>query len=201
MFQRNEINKHYMEMIKKLIPSLIIDLVVPLILFFAIRPFTNDLIALIVAGAVPTIHTIILGILSRRIDWIGIIAILGFSVALIVSALSGGSTLALKLAHPIITGMLGLIFLFSLVLKKPLMITIIEKFKQGNPERFNKPEIYKKFKLITAVLGLAFILDASIHVTLAVTLPTMTYLILDKIVTVGMVIIILFIARYSWYNK
>lgn len=201
MSQQDEINKHFGEMLKKLIPNLIIDLIVPLILYFAIRPFTNDLIALIVAGAVPTFHTIILGIIRRRIDWIGIVAILGFSVALVASALFGGSTLALKVSHPLITGTLGLIFLLSLALKKPLIITILETIKKGNPERFNKPEIHKKFKVITAVLGLVFIIDASIHVILAITLTTSTYLILDKIVTVGMLIIIFLVARYSWQNK
>ena len=48
------------------------------------------------------------------------------------------------------------------------MIIILETFKQENTERFNKPEIYKKFRIITAAMGLIFICDALLHIILAI---------------------------------
>ena len=141
-------------MFKKLIPNLVIDMIIPPNLYFTVHQFTNDFNALIIAGAVPVIHTLILGLSRRRIDWIGIIAILGFSAALIDLALSGGNILALKISRPLITGNNRVNFSSFISFKKPVTHKqLLEKFKQGNPERFNKPEIHKKFKIITAIFG------------------------------------------------
>lgn len=53
---------------------------------------------------------------------IGVITIFGLFIAIVVSALSGGSPLPLKLYHPLIASIAGLILLISIVIKRPLLI-------------------------------------------------------------------------------
>lgn len=119
----------------------------------------------------------------RRVDWIGVLGVLGFAGAFAVSALSGGSSLPLKIYRPVLTGTIGLVFLFSVVMKSPLLITLLWAFKHGDPERFSNPANHRKFTIFTAVFGFVFLVDAVVHIILALTLPTGTYLVMSRVVT------------------
>lgn len=49
MSMEDEMNKHMVKTIKKMLPNLVIDWIIPLIVYFILQTFTNDLIALIFA--------------------------------------------------------------------------------------------------------------------------------------------------------
>lgn len=195
-------NQHFNERLTGLFPKLIVNWLVPLLLYIIMRNiFSNDTIALAVAGAIPAIWTIILWMWSRKVNWIGVIAVLGLFIAMVVSALSGGASLPLKLYHPMIYGAVGLILLISVVIKKPLMIVLLKKFKVGDSERFSNPSINRKITISTAMLGTVLLLNAIIHIFIALTLSTGAYLIISRIITLVTVGTLFFASRLVMKRK
>lgn len=173
---------------KKMGLSLITSWLVPWVLYLLVRNFVaNDATSLAIVGVIPAVRAITQWVWRRRVDWISAVGALSFAIALVVSILSGGSSLPFKLYHPVLTGTLGLAFLISAAFKKPLLLTLVKTFKQGDIEQFNNPSRHKKITLFTAVIGLVLISDAGIHIIMAINLPTSTFLLLSRIVTIAMV--------------
>lgn len=171
--------------------SLITKWLVPWVLYLSVRNLiANDATSLAIVGVIPAVIAITQWVWNRRIDWISAVGTLSFAVALVVSTHSGGSSLPLKLYHPVMTGTLGLAFLISAAFRKPLLLTLVKVFKQGNIEQFNNPLRHKKITLITTVVGLVLLGDAGLHIFMAINLPTSTFLLLSRAVTIAMVAIL-----------
>jgi hypothetical protein len=161
----------------------------------------NDANALAISPAIPAMWTIVLWVIRRRVDWIGLLGMFGFAVALAVSVLSGEGSLPLKLYHPAVAGTTGILFLISVLLRKPLLITLLRTFKLGDPQRFNMPLVHKKFTIVTAVFGVVLLIDTVIQVFMALTLSTGTYLIASRAITLTMLAILFVIVRWSMRRK
>ncbi|MDP4144092.1 MAG: VC0807 family protein [Bacillota bacterium] len=191
MYQGKEMNKQLSKIRKKLAINLIINWLVPLVLVMALHSyFKNDAVILAIAGAIPAIRTLVLLIWRRKVDWIGVLGTLGFGAAFTISMLSGGSALPMKLYHPIVTGILGLIFLGSAAVRKPLLIIIMTLLKHKSAEELGKPEVYKKLNMLSILLGFILFIEASIHIVMAFTLSTVTYLYMSRIVTWGSILVL-----------
>ena len=55
----------------------------PLLIYALLRPLlASDIVALAFAAAVPALRTLALWVWRRRVDWIGLHAVLGFGLAL-----------------------------------------------------------------------------------------------------------------------
>lgn len=197
MYQKEDVNQRLSNVRKKLWKNLVINWLVPLVLVILIRSiYQNDVIALAIAGAIPLVRTAIVFVWRHRVDWIGVLGALGFIIAFIISVFSGGSSLPLKLYHPIATGILGLALLVSVIIRKPLLIIILRTLKHGDPERFNNKENYRKFNILTAFLGLIFTVDAAIHIFMAFTMQTVSFMALSKVITWAMILIIIIGGRW-----
>jgi len=180
---------------RNLLPNFIIDWLVPLPIYFILLPLTNTITALAAAGAIPVVHTIVLYAWRRQLNWLGILAIIGFAGGL-GAALLGGGTLSLKIYGPVITGALGVVFLISAAMKKPFLIPILKSFNVGDPERFTKkPWIYKRATLMTIGFGIVFFYDAFTHAILALTLPTDTYVVVDRVITLTTIVLLYIVVR------
>ncbi len=191
-----ESNQRLREARRKLGLSLAVNGLIPLMLYtFSRRLFANDATALAISGAVPAVRTMIIWAWRRRVDWIGVLGVLGFAGAFAVSALSSGSSLPLKLYRPVLTGTIGLIFLISVVMRRPLLITLLRAFKYGDPERLSNLANHRKFTIFTAVFGFVFFVDAVVHIILALTLPTGTYLVMSRVVSLAIILAIVVSGR------
>lgn len=151
-------------------------------------------------GAVPVAHTLILFVWRRKIDWIGVAAVVSFAIGLTI-VLLGGGILSLKLYHPIFTGSLGLIFLISVAINRPFLMVLLRTFKIGDQNRLKNPTVYKKVNMITEIFGILLVADAVIHIVLALTQPTNTYVVLDRIVTITIVVLMFLILRFNWHTS
>ena len=200
MSERDEIHQQFYEAARSLVPNFVIDWLVPLPVYFILRSFTNELTALAAAAAIPTVHTLILWAWRRQVDWIGILAVIGFSGGL-AAALLGGGTLSLKIAGSLITGALGLLFLISVAIRKPIVTTILKSLNIGDPQRFGNPAIYKRAALVTLVFSLVFFYDSFAHVAFALTLPTDTYVIVDRVITLTDIVILVVVIRMILHRR
>lgn len=191
-----ERNQHFHQAKKKLVASLVVNLIVPWMLYMLLRRiFANDTTPFAITAAIPAVRTIVLWVWRRRIDLIGVLGVLSFTIAFVASVLFGGSSLPLKLIHPIIFGIIGLTFLISVLLRRPLLITILGVLKHNSQERFSSPTGRKKFTIMTAVFGGVSLVGSAIHIIMALTLPTSIFLVMSHVVSWAIILVLVVSGR------
>jgi hypothetical protein len=182
---------------RRLILSLAINALLPVLVYALLRPLlASDAVALAIAAAIPAMRTLALWFWRRRVDWIGVHAVLGFGLALALTVLLAGNVFLLKVHGSLLIGILGLVLLVSVAIRKPLLEPVLRAFERTGPQVPNVLEkasidsagherLIRRIPLITTIVGLAFLGDALAHVLLALTTPTTTYLALSHIVTIA----------------
>ncbi len=171
----------------RLATSLVINAVIPLVLYLLLRPlFSDDDTLLAIAGAIPVARTVVVWATQRRVDWIGLYAALGFSIAVVVSVFSGGNTLLLELHEQLLMGTAGFVLLLSAIMNRPLLLPLLETFRPDAPKQSRNVGVYKRVGAMTAALGLVLLGNALAHLILALTLPTDAYLVVSRVVTFGL---------------
>ncbi|KLU62388.1 hypothetical protein CEB3_c12490 [Peptococcaceae bacterium CEB3] len=187
-------NQRIHETRKKLIPNLIVNLILPWLLYVVVRPhFANDTFPLAISATIPTIKTIVHWVWHRKLDWTGLLSLTILAISLLVTYLSGDSALPLKIIQPAMLGLLGLIFLGSVLLGRPLMLLIVSKtVGYQNSEHPNNPLAHKKLTIMTALIGGVILIGAITNITMALILPTSTFLVIKYMVSVGIVVALLF---------
>ncbi len=177
----------------RILISLGINALVPLLVYTFLRPlFPSDSIALAVAAAIPVLRTLSLWLARRRVDWIGLYAVLGFAIALIITVFLGGNPLLLKIHSSLLTGSIGIVLLVSALLKRPLLLPLLQAFSSQNPamanavsQRAAQAENQRRIWVSTLVMGGVLLMDAVAHVILALTLPTETFLVASRLANWG----------------
>lgn len=181
--------------------SLVMSLLVPVILAVLFRwVFANDAAIIAVAGIFPLIWVLAVYIRRRRVDWIGVIVVICFGAALAASPFAYGSGLPLKIYHPAVTGAVGIIFLVSAAVRRPMLWLFIQSYNISGPdrvERLSNPEVKKKLSSRTVLVGLIFVAEAIVHTVLAIALPVDTYLEFSGAVTVAAALVLITVIRIA----
>ncbi len=152
-------------------------LVVPLIVYAIARQFvSSSTVALGIAGAIPVLYSIVLAVVRRRIDVFPLLSGVAFSAACVISVLSGGSSLPLKVDEAVITFGIGVVLLIAALIRRPIPIAKLLR-------------VHSPTKQMDGPLGVAvggfLILHALLHIALAVSLSTSSYVVTSRIVDWG----------------
>jgi len=98
----------------------------------------------------------------------------------------------------VITGVAGLAFLISVVIGRPLLLSLSRAFMAKNPElasTFNgtsgDPARRRGMTIMTTVVGFTLLADGVAHIIMALTLPTVTFLVMSRVVTVAEIAVFL----------
>jgi pimeloyl-ACP methyl ester carboxylesterase len=135
--------------------------------------------SLILSGAIPVGEVLVRLIWRRRLDPIGMLAVVGFGVSLLISTLLGGDPLVLKLRDAPILGAIGLAGLVSVAVQRPLLSGVLRLF------RVRVKIGYRRSMFITSIAGTALVLNAVVRILLAFALPTTVFLSVDHFVSWG----------------
>jgi hypothetical protein len=165
-------------------PGLLFDVVVPIVAYqVMIHVFgVARLPALVLSGAFPALHVARRLVRAHRIDPIGLIVVLGIGVGAVVSYVSGSEKLTL-LRESFFTAAIGLGFLASIVVGKPLMFLIVRRFAARDDEealaRWDQQwqevaGLRKVMRQMTAVWGVALLGEFVLKVAMVETLSTDT---------------------------
>ncbi|KAI9246895.1 hypothetical protein BDA99DRAFT_414801, partial [Phascolomyces articulosus] len=92
----------------------LIDLAIPLAIYYSFRTFTTEVIALIVSGIPPCIRAIFIFIKERRVEIISCIVVLSFVIPGALAAINGDVRIAL-LQDSIVTAVIGLMFFLTMI--------------------------------------------------------------------------------------
>jgi MFS family permease len=180
---------------QKLQFSLIINIIIPVLLYTVLKYFhVNDFESLAWSAAIPMLDSIITWITQKRIDWIGIYTILGFILQLLVSGLLSGNTIIIKTNDLLTSGPLGVVFIVSALMNKPLLLplrqAVLSSISTHKAERLlAKTPSQHQMVIGSIVIGSALLLHALVILIFAIILPTTTFLVFSKVVTWGAIII------------
>lgn len=103
--------KHH---IPRFLITILVDILLPLIIYFSLQKRIKPVYALLVAGTPPLVMVIIKGILSRTFDALGFLVFIAFLISAIVAVLTR-NPIILLLEKSVITGILSLIFGLTLI--------------------------------------------------------------------------------------
>lgn len=152
-----------------------VGLLLPLAAYLVIRALIGSATgALAITEAGPAAWLVFVAITRRRVDPIAVLSTVTVAIALAAYALSGGDPLALKLRRGVVTGTLGIGWLASLALGRPLLLLVTEHAAQVNPEvaaRLANPARRHAVTILTAIIGLTLALDGTTQIVLALAVP------------------------------
>ena len=149
----------------------------PVLAYAIVRPLVgSDALALGVAGAIPVVYSIVLAAVRRRIDPLALLTAIGFSLACLASVLAGGSSLPLKLHEATITFGIGLVMLVAVVIGRPLPAGRLLRVPSATRAIDSA---------LGAMIGGFLVLHALLHLALAVSLSTGSYVVASRVVDWG----------------
>jgi len=194
--------------VKTWLPELVIDGALPYVSYLVLRSQGVGSVTALAAGAVfPAGFIAVRFLRQRRLDGFGVIVLAVIAVGVGISVLSGDARFAL-VKESLLTGAIGLAMLGSLVAPRPLMYYCGRKFAtDGTPEGLARWESYwaksamfrRSNRMMTAVWGTAFVVEAALRVLAAYSLATSTAVAVSAVVP--LVVIGLLMAWTVFYSK
>lgn len=168
--------------------SVLLSAVAPWIVYLLLRPHVrSDAEALAIGGAIPAAWVLVRLAVTRRVDWLAMVFVAVFAVAVAVSLLSGGSASPLKLRYSVVTGAAGLACVISVIIRRPLPLVLAHRSLHDTErarrieKAFSDPVRRHRLTVVTCLAGIALLLDAAVRALLAVTLPTATFLVVSRV--------------------
>ena len=173
-------------------PALAADLgvnfVLPYIIYSYAAPHVGDVRALLASSIAPILWSIVEFIRHRRLDAISLMVLAGIALSLL-AFFGGGGARMLQLREKLVTGVVGLAFLFSAVIRRPLIYELaragMARKESAEAERMrglvNDPLFRRSMTIMTVVWGLGLIADVGIAAVLVFTLSIKAYLIVNPI--------------------
>jgi hypothetical protein len=187
----------------------VFDTAGPIILYTVLRSAgTSAVTALIVSGVLPAFGVAIGVIQHRRADAIGILVLAGIAVGTVVGLVTHNARLVIA-EGSVPTGVFGLICLGSLWARRPLIFRFALEFMGPDTPKgrefaglWQYESFRRSFRVITAVWGLAYLLEAVARVVIAEYASTGTALAASKVMPYAVAAVLAaWTAAYSTYQK
>jgi hypothetical protein len=152
---------------------LIVDVAVPLAMYGLLRSAgMSTVAALVVSGVFPALGIAATVVRHRRLDVVGALVLAGIIVGAAVGLVSHSSRLVL-MEGSVPTGMFGAALLGSLCTRRPLMFKLALEFTGPDTakgremtELWQYEGFRRIFRVITAVWGIGFVLEAAARVAI-----------------------------------
>src|SRR5215471_7210986 len=189
----------------QMLPTLVCDVAMPIVAFNVLTSYgVSTLWALIAGGLFPAINNLRVWARSHRLEPLGIIVMIFLVIGTAASLISGSVFFAL-IKESFLTATFGLICLGSLLAERPLMFHIIRQFVAGDdPVRiewwnslWQYPDFRAAQRLVTAVWGFAYLVEALLRVGFALFLPPAQVVAISPVMAFGvMIVLITWTRRY-----
>jgi hypothetical protein len=169
--------------------EILVNFALPFLVYRATQDRLGDVYALMVASAPPLVWSILEFIRWRRIDALSLLVLAGIVLSLI-AFIGGGGVRFLQLREQLVTAVIGLLFLGSAAIGKPLVYLLararIQRGATGQVGWFEAmqkdPRFRRVMMLMTLAWGLALVAQSAMCVVLVLTLSIKSYLIVSPII-------------------
>lgn len=189
----------------RLAPELIANFVAPYLVYQLLTARYGEVFALIASAMPPLLWSGYELIKTRRLDAVSILVVAGILFTLAATGM-GGSARLIQIRDALVTGVIGLMFLGSLLLEKPMIFYLARATQARNTvEGANefetmwlRPGVPPVFRLMTAVWGVGLVLQTALMCWLAWIWPIGRYLLLSPFISYGIFGVMM--AWSLWYG-
>ena len=184
-------------------PTLAVDVALPILLFYLLTRYgVPTLWALVAGGLPPALNNLRVWIKAGRLEPLGIIVVTFLALGAAASLISGSVFFAL-IKDSLLTGTFGLICLVSLLAPRPLLFVIIRQFVAGDDAQriewwnglWQYPRFRARMRLVTAVWGIVYLIEACLRVIFALVLTPGQVIIASPVMSVGALIALIVWSR------
>lgn len=170
-------------------PSILVNGVLTVVAYqILLSHHVPNVTALILTALIPAAWTVGSLAHARRIDTLGALSLILLVLSLGASLVSGNARFIL-IKESFLTGLFGLVFLSSFLLRRPLMFYFGRQFATGgDPHRIARWEglwRYESFRhgnrVMTAVWGIGFVLEAAARVALVFALSVSAFMVVSQV--------------------
>jgi uncharacterized membrane protein len=158
----------------------------PLVIYDLVSPSHGDFYALLASMAPPMLWSVVEFARNRRVDALSVLIIAGIGLSLI-AAFGGGDARWLQLRENIPTVIIGLVFLGSAAIGRPLIYTLTRAvLMRKSPEEIeafedDKDQFHQAMMIVTLVWGFGLIASSLVSCALIFKLSIHDYLIVSPI--------------------
>jgi hypothetical protein len=172
--------------------EILVNFLLPYVIYVKAEAGIGQVHALLAASLPPIIWSVIEFARKRRVDAVSILVLAGIALSLL-AFLGGGSVRFLQLRENLVTGLIGLVFLGSAAIGRPLIyqLALAQKSRQSQTEaaRFeslrDKPRFRRTMTIMTLVWGFGLLVQTAVACLLVFRLSIANYLIVSPIVGYG----------------
>lgn len=177
----------------RLAPEIGANFLAPYLVYEALDDTLGDTNALIASAVPPLLWSLYELARTRRLDAVSCMVVASIVLTLGATAI-GGSAKLIQIRDALVTGAMGVLFLASLLLEKPLIFYLARATSARNTEQgaarfeamWRQPGIRQTFRVMTAVWGVGLVLQTAILCCLAWIWPISRYLLLSPVIGYGL---------------
>ena len=175
-------------------------------IFVALESEIGDLRALLVATVPPLVWAIVEFARKRRVDAVAMLVLAGILLSLL-AFFGGGGIAMLQLRENLVGGLIGLVFLGSIAIGRPLIYYLARaSIRRTHPtlaDRFvasrSDPEVRRATLIMTLAWGTALVGECALASMLVFALPIESYLIVAPIL--GYAVLGAMMAWSFWFGR
>ncbi|MGF9846675.1 VC0807 family protein [Priestia megaterium] len=168
----------------EIIVSVLINIVLPYLIYTILKTHITSIIALSLAACVPLVDTLYHLIKDKKLDTFSSFIFSGIVLS-IVAAWIGGDERFILLRESYVTGIMGLVFLLSLLAPKPLIYYFAMRFisnKSVMTKRWEEEVSFRHFiRIMAAVWGIGLMIEALVKVIIVYEYPISKALVISPI--------------------
>ncbi|QKE74242.1 hypothetical protein HPK19_16250 [Arthrobacter citreus] len=168
--------------------TLVINGILPWVIYVVLSDYMSSILALSIATLIPLVDNVVHLWKHKRLDAFGGLMLFSLILTLLLVFL-GGSEKILLVRESLITASVGIIFLVSLLFKRPIMFYLGMRFIQNNRFAENWNIKYFRFvmRLMTLVWGIMLLSEAVVRIIMVYDLSTERYLLFSNYVLYGFI--------------
>ena len=172
--------------------ELVVNVGLPFACYSLVQPRFGDVRGLLASSVPPILWSLAEFVRKRRVDAVSILVLAGIALSL-VAFIGGGSVKFLQLRENLVTGAIGLVFLVSAAIGRPLIYQLAlataarqsAAAKSELEQHKDNPYFRGSMTLMTLVWGFGLLGATAIACVLVFTLSIRTYLIVSSFVGYG----------------
>jgi hypothetical protein len=173
--------------------ELLVNFLLPYVIYVKAEAGIGQVHALLAASIPPILWSAIEFARKRRVDAVSILVLAGIVLSLL-AFFGGGSARFLQLRENLVTGLIGLVFLGSAAIGRPLIYQLARAGKlrksQAEAERFealrNKQHFRRGMTVMTLVWGFGLLVQTAVACLLVFRMSIPHYLVVSPIIGYGM---------------
>jgi hypothetical protein len=174
--------------------ELLVNIAAPWAVYTWAKPHVGEVHAIMLSALPPMVWSLVDFARRRVVDALSVLVLGGIALSLVGYAF-GGSPKLLLMRESLVTGLIGVVFLGSVVVRRPLVYVLAKAAvaRQSGEEQAafraeaESPRFRRMMGVITAVWGCALVAETGVRAGLLFSIPVSRFLVVGPVVGYGTV--------------